>query len=60
MKDEIEAFIGSAYEREKMEGWKDVYVTDHEPKTPKYFTLNKEEDMTYFKYKKSLEEYNSI
>ena len=40
-----------------MDKWKDIYVTDHEPKDKKYFTLNKSEDEHFFNYKKSLEEY---
>lgn len=38
---------------------KDVYVTNHEPKKHKYFTLNEEEDKIYYNYIKSLEEYNN-
>lgn len=75
MKEEIEQFLAQAYEDEKNEDicsykiggdnseskgtLKNVYLTDHTPKEKKYFTLNKEEDEKFFKYKKSLEEYNS-
>ena len=37
---------------------KDVYITNHEPKVKKYFTTNKNEDEDFYRYKKSLEEYN--
>lgn len=36
----------------------DLYVTDHEPRQSKVFTLNQEEDEKLFKYYQSLEEYN--
>ena len=58
MKEEMEGMIAQIYEREIMDKWKDVYVTDHEARPKKYFTLNKKEDQDYFKYKKSLQEYN--
>lgn len=37
-----------------------MYVTDHTPKDKKYFTLNNSEDEHFYRYKKSLEEYNQI
>jgi hypothetical protein len=36
-----------------------VYVTDHSPKTPKFATINSKDDEQFFRYKQSLEEYNS-
>jgi hypothetical protein len=36
-----------------------VYVTNHEPKTPKYMTTSKKEDEEFFRYKQALQEYNS-
>jgi hypothetical protein len=38
---------------------KDVYVTDHVPKTKKYFTNSEEEDIEFYNYMKSLESYNA-
>ena len=60
MKEEIESVIGKIYEKEMMEQWKDVYVTDHTPRDKKYFTLNKKEDEDFFKYTQSLKEYNTV
>jgi len=37
---------------------KDVYVTDHKHVAKKFVTLSDEEDMEYYRYVKSLEEYN--
>ena len=58
-KEEIEAYIAGAYDQIQKEQMKDVYVTDHEPKPRKYHTSNKKEDEDFYRYQKSLEEYNS-
>lgn len=58
MKEEIESFISYAYQKEQEAELEDVYVTNHEPKQKKYHTTNKKEDEEFFRYKKSLEEYN--
>jgi hypothetical protein len=36
-----------------------VYVTDHQPKTKKYFTTSKKEDEEFFRYNQALHEYTS-
>ena len=36
-----------------------MYVTDHTPKTKKYFTMNKSEDEKFYNYKRALAEYNA-
>jgi hypothetical protein len=38
---------------------KDVYVTDHTPKDKKFFTTSKDEDEEFYRYKKSLAQYNA-
>lgn len=58
-KEELEAFLAHAYEKEANELLKDVYVTDHEPKAKKFITNNKKEDEQFYRYKQALEEYNS-
>ena len=37
---------------------RDVYVTDHKAKAAKFITLSPEEDIEYYNYVRSLEEYN--
>ena len=59
VKEELEAFINNAYEEDANYQLKDVYVTDHTPKDKKFFTINKNEDEQFYKYKKALAEYNS-
>lgn len=39
--------------------FKDVYVTDHKVVHEKLNTISQEEDLDYFEYQKSLEDYNS-
>jgi hypothetical protein len=38
---------------------KDVFITDHKLKAKKYNTTNAKEDEQFYKYYKSLQEYNS-
>lgn len=57
-KNEIEAYLQHAEDVMANEELKDVYVTDHQPKPKKYFTISKSEDELFFKYKQSLDEYN--
>lgn len=59
MLEELEAYIDYAQEEDKKEFLKDIYITNHEPRVPKYHTNNPQEDQEYFKYVKSLEEYNN-
>lgn len=59
MKEEISSFIENAKLRMQEIEMQDVYVTDHKPKAAKYSTLSEEEDLEYFNYVKSLEEYNA-
>jgi hypothetical protein len=59
MKDEIEGYISSAYQKEADANLKDVYVTDHTPKQHKFATITKKDDEQFFKYKQSLQEYKS-
>ncbi len=58
-KDEIEAYVAKAYQKELEAEMKDVYVTDHTPKQKKFATLGKQDDENFFKYKQALQEYNS-
>lgn len=55
---EVKAFLAGAEETMHQYAMRDVYVTDHVPKTKKYFTNSDEEDVQYFAYMKSLEDYN--
>lgn len=43
-KEEVEAYLAKAYEKEQLALMKDVYVTDHVPKTKKFNTINKKDD----------------
>ena len=38
---------------------KDIYVTDHKPVAKKYTTQSEDEDLQYYNYVKSLEDYNA-
>jgi hypothetical protein len=59
MRDEIDAYIQYAKKEDQKEFMQDIYVTNHEPRIPKYHTINSAEDEEYFRYIKSLEEYNN-
>jgi hypothetical protein len=59
MKEEIEGYIQKVYKEEQEQLLKDVYVTDHKPKQARYNTINNKDDEQFFKYKQSLQEYNS-
>ena len=37
---------------------KNVYMTDHVPKTKKYNTLNEEEDKQFYEHLKRIQDYN--
>jgi hypothetical protein len=37
-----------------------VYVTNHEPRVKKYLTISSQEDESYYRYLKSVEEYNQV
>ncbi len=43
-KEEIEAYVAGAYQKELEAEMKDVYVTDHQAKQKRYATLNKQDD----------------
>lgn len=58
MQDQVAQYIDECYEHEKLEKFKDVYVTDHSPVDPKYVTGSEEEDLDYFEYQKSLDAYH--
>ena len=58
-KEEIENYIINAYNAEEQAALKDVYVTDHFPKTKKFATTSKKEDEQFFRYKQALQDYNS-
>ena len=59
MKNEIESVISKAYTKDAAIKMKDVYVTNHEPKDKKYVTISAKEDQEFYRYKKSVEEYNN-
>jgi len=52
-------FIDDCYEHEKLQGLKDVYVTDHTPIEPKLVTGSEEEDQDFFDYQQSVDAYNA-
>jgi predicted transcriptional regulator len=56
-KAQIGAFLSEAEDRMHEEKLKDVYVTDHVPKTKQLLTTNEEEDAQYYAYMKSLSDY---
>jgi hypothetical protein len=58
MKEEISDYIGTSYENEMEEEWKDLYITNHTPKDKRYHTNSKKEDLEFYKYKMAVEEYN--
>ena len=58
MKSEIAAFVQNARQRMVEYEMRDVYVTDHKAKPAQYSTLNEDEDLEYYNYVKSLEDYN--
>ena len=55
---QIEDFLAKAEEKMHEEQLKDVYTTDHTPKQKKFSTTSEEEDLQYYNYMKSLEDYN--
>ena len=57
-KQEVQAFLDNVDQQMAEAELKDVYVTDHKPLVKKYSTLSDEEDMEYFNYTRSLEDYN--
>jgi len=57
-KEEIEEYITSSYQAEMEDSLVDVYITNHEPKVRKYHTNNSKEDEQFYKYLKSVKEYN--
>ena len=57
-KQEVQAFLDNVDQQMAEAELKDVYVTDHKPLVKKYSTLSDEEDMEYYNYTRSLEDYN--
>lgn len=57
MKEEVQEFIANAEKQVLESKLKEVYVTDHTPKVTKYSTLNEEEDLEYYNYVRSVEQY---
>lgn len=58
-KQEIEQYLQHT-EQQKLEyELKNVYVTNHDPKQKKLYTISENEDQQFYNYKKQLEEYNS-
>ena len=58
-KNEILAYLKETDERIMKREMKDIYVTDHKPVDKKYTTQSEDEDLQYYNYVKSLEEYNA-
>lgn len=54
----INDFLSKAEDRMHEDQLKDVYTTDHTPRPKKFATTSEEEDMQYYNYIKSLEDYN--
>ena len=54
MKEEIERYIAKSLLEDGQEKMKDVYVTTHEPKIPKFHTTSEKEDHELYNYYKSL------
>ena len=59
IENEVNAYINACYDYEEKLQFKDVYVTDHQLVPEKLLTQNEEEDLDFFEYQKSLEEYNT-
>ena len=57
-KSEVAEYIEKCYDYEKERKFDDVYVTDHAPVDPKYVTGGGSEDVDYYDYQRSLDEYN--
>lgn len=58
-KAEIQSYLGWVRDQQQKEFLKDVYITDNKPQTPKYNVNNQKELDTFYRYQKSLEQYNS-
>lgn len=55
---EVETFLAEAEKKMQEYELRDVYVTDHKAKAAKFITLSAEEDIEYYNYVRSLEDYN--
>lgn len=55
---EISDYVNHCYAIEAEQALKDVYVTDHKRKDPKYSTHSEEEDYEFFKYHQNLKVHN--
>ncbi len=60
MREEVEAYLAEAYRQDQAENLKDVYVTTHTPKIPRYHTNSEKEDQEFYNYYKSLQDYNEV
>ena len=56
---EIAGFISSCYEHEELEKLNNVYISDHKSNGPKYASHSNEEDIDFFDYQNSIDDYNS-
>jgi len=56
---EVETFLAEAEMKMHEHELRDVYITNHKAKAAKFVTLNADEDIEYYNYVRSLEEYNS-
>jgi len=55
---EVESFMATADSKMLEYEMRDVYITDHKVKAPKFSTLSAQEDFEYYNYVRSLEDYN--
>ena len=56
---EVETFLAEAEIKMHEHEMRDVYITNHKAKAAKFITLSADEDIEYYNYVRSLEEYNS-
>lgn len=59
MEGETAKYITDCYDHEKSLKLDDIYITDNQPVDKKYMTNSDEEDMDFYEYQKSIDEYNS-
>jgi len=58
MEGEISQYITSCYDHERKLQLDEIYVTENKPVDEKYNTNTEEEDMDFYEYQKSIDEYN--
>lgn len=59
MNNEISKYITECYSYETKRKLDDVFVTDHQSTDEKYVTADDDEDLDFYEYQKSIDEYNS-